>query len=70
MQVLLQNFLHWGDNTIIAIGLGSYITEFTQAGDFPRIVLGIGIMCLYVILFNRLLWQKLYNLAEEHFTMD
>ena len=67
---IVAEYLHWGDRTIIAVGIGSYITKFTQIGDFPRIALGIGIMCLYVTLFNRLVWQKLYNMAEQHFIME
>lgn len=67
---IVAEFLRWGDSTIISVGLGSYVALYTQAGDFPRIALGISIMCVYVMLFNRLIWQKLYNLAEEHFTTD
>lgn len=67
---IVAEYVRWGDDTITAAGIGSYITEFTQTGDFPRIALGIGIMSLYVVLFNHLIWRKLYNLAEEHFTMS
>lgn len=62
--------VQWGDDTLIATGLGSYITEYTGVGDFPRIALGIAIMCLYVMLFNRLIWHKLYRLAETRFSME
>ena len=37
----------------------------TAAGDFPRIALGIGVMCIFVMGFNRFVWRKLYELAEE-----
>ena len=57
----------WGDNKLIATGIGSYITQYTEAGDMPRIVLGIAIMSLYVIMINRLVWHKLYLMAEERF---
>ena len=32
----------WGDTQVQARGLGAYIAEATTAGDFHRIVLGIG----------------------------
>jgi NitT/TauT family transport system permease protein len=60
----------WGDTTLVATGLGAYIAQGTEAGDFPRIALGIAVLCLYVLLFNRLLWRRLYNLAEERLRLD
>ena len=66
---IVAEFVQWGEETIVSTGLGSYITEFTREGDFPRIALGIGVMCLYVMLLNRLIWQKLYDMAEKRFNM-
>ena len=34
------------------------------------IALGIGVLCLYVLAFNRLLWRRLYNLAAERLRLD
>lgn len=66
---IVAEYVEWGENTIISVGLGQYIEEFTRVGDFPRIALGIGVMCVFVMLFNRLLWQKLYRMAEERFAI-
>ena len=57
--------MSWGGTTLQAAGLGSYIAAQTAAGDFPRIALGIGVMCLFVMVLNRLVWRRLYRLAEE-----
>ena len=46
-------------------GLGAYIATATEAGDFPRVVLGIAVMCILVTLFNRLLWRPLYAFGER-----
>ncbi|MDU6728459.1 MAG: ABC transporter permease subunit, partial [Bradyrhizobium sp.] len=46
----------WGDTHLSATGLGAYIAKATEDGDFPRVVLGIAIMCIMVTLFNRLFW--------------
>ena len=45
--------------------LGSYIAQKTAAGDFPRIALGIGVMCIFVMAFNHFVWRRLYRLAED-----
>jgi len=55
----------WGDTHLMAKGLGAYIANSTEAGDFPRVVLGIVVMCVLVTLFNRLLWRPLYAFGER-----
>jgi NitT/TauT family transport system permease protein len=67
---IVAEVVKWGDTTLVATGIGAYIAQETQQGDFPRIALGITVLCLYVLLFNRLLWRRLYNLAEERLRLD
>ena len=67
---IVSEIVSWGPNTLTATGIGSYIAKYTASGDFPRIALGVGMLCVYVILFNRLLWRRLYNLAAEKLRLD
>jgi len=67
---IVAEVVRWGDDTLVATGIGAYIAQQTEKGDFPRIALGIAVLCLYVLLFNRLLWRRLYNLAEERLRLD
>lgn len=55
----------WGSTTLVATGLGAYIAQQTTAGDHPRVALGIAVMSLYVVALNRLVWHRLYRLAEK-----
>jgi NitT/TauT family transport system permease protein len=59
----------WGDTQVQARGLGAYIAEATTAGDFHRIVLGIGTMSLFVVVINRLFWRPLYYYAERKYRL-
>jgi NitT/TauT family transport system permease protein len=59
----------WGDTHVQARGLGSYIAQATTAGDFHRIVLGIGTMSLFVVVINRLFWRPLYYYAERKYRL-
>jgi len=59
----------WGDTEVRARGLGAYIAEATTAGDFHRIVLGIGTMSLFVVVINRVFWRPLYYYAERKYRM-
>jgi NitT/TauT family transport system permease protein len=60
----------WGDTKLKAAGLGSYIAEATEAGDYPRVVLGIAVMSIMVVAFNRVVWRPLYRLAERRFRVN
>jgi NitT/TauT family transport system permease protein len=62
---IVAEYVSWGDTTLQAQGLGSYIARMTAAGDFPRIALGIGVMCLFVMGLNHFLWRRLYRVAEN-----
>ncbi|HQZ87842.1 MAG TPA: ABC transporter permease subunit [Gammaproteobacteria bacterium] len=67
---IVADVLQWGNHKLIATGLGSYISQYTTIGDFPRIALGIGVMCFYVLVINRLIWRKLYNFAASRFVLE
>ena len=60
----------WGDTRLEAAGLGAYIAQATEAGDFPRVVLGIAVMSIMVVACNRLIWRPLYRLAEKRFRLN
>ena len=62
---IVAEYVTWGKTTLVADGLGSYIKQMTDAGDFHRIALGIGVMCIFVMTLNRFFWRKLYLLAEN-----
>ena len=59
----------WGNEHLQAEGLGAYIAEQTDAGDFHHIVLGIAVMSLFVVVINRVFWRPLYRYAERKFRL-
>ncbi|HDR9796545.1 TPA: ABC transporter permease subunit [Burkholderia cenocepacia] len=67
---IVSEFVQWGDTKVVAHGLGAYIAQTTVAGDFPKIILGIAVMSLFVTLFNRLLWRPMYAYAESRLRLD
>ena len=67
---IVSEVVRWGDTTLTATGIGAYIARTTADGDSARIALGIGVLCLYVLAFNRLLWHRLYDLAAERLRLD
>jgi NitT/TauT family transport system permease protein len=64
---IIAEVVAWGQTTLTASGLGAYIAKATEVGDWPRITLGIGMMSVYVVGLNRVLWRQLYQLAETKY---
>jgi NitT/TauT family transport system permease protein len=62
---IVAEYVTWGDTTLQAEGLGSYIAHMTAIGDFPRIALGIAVMCVFVMGMNHFVWRRLYQMAED-----
>jgi NitT/TauT family transport system permease protein len=62
---IVAEIVQWGNTVLTATGIGAYIARTTAEGDGARIALGISVLCLYVLAFNRLLWRRLYDLAAE-----
>jgi NitT/TauT family transport system permease protein len=67
---IVSEAVSWGPTRLSASGLGAYIAQMTEAGDYPRIALGVVIMSLLVIAMNRLLWRPLYLFAERRARLD
>ena len=59
--------LSWGNLKIISTGIGSYIKIATIVGDFPRLMLGIVVMSFYVIIINKIIWQRLYKFSKNKY---
>jgi NitT/TauT family transport system permease protein len=66
---IVAEVANWGNKHLAAQGLGAYIASATAAGNFPRTVLGIVVMSVFVVLINRLFWRPLYARAERKFRM-
>ena len=64
---IVAEIINWGHRTLIAQGLGSYISLNTTQGHFAKIALGVVIMCLWVIVINLLVWRPLYKHAQNRY---
>lgn len=52
------------------VGIGSLIAQATDAGRLPMLLAGTLTMVGAVITINRLVWRRLYRIAEERFKME
>jgi NitT/TauT family transport system permease protein len=67
---IVSEFVSWGQDKVVAHGLGAYIAQTTAAGDFPKITLGVVVMSLFVVAFNRLVWRPMYAIAENKLRLN
>ena len=67
---IVAEFVSWGSQSYEAEGLGSYIAQMTQQGNFQHIILGIGMMAFIVVVCNRFFWRPLYERAVLNFNFD
>jgi NitT/TauT family transport system permease protein len=53
-----------------ATGLGATITEAFNQNNWALLAASVLVMSLLVIAFNRLVWRRLYDLAERRFALN
>ncbi|MBV6697787.1 ABC transporter permease subunit [Kitasatospora aureofaciens] len=66
---IVAEVVDYGSHHLTATGLGAYIADATGTGNFPKILVGVSVMSVYVVALNRLLWRRLYRLAETRYAL-
>jgi NitT/TauT family transport system permease protein len=66
---IVAEVVSYGSHHLTATGLGAYIAQATASGNFPEILVGIAVMSSYVVATNRLVWRRLYALAERRYSL-
>ncbi len=67
---IVAEYVHFGEQTFQTVGIGASIAYATATGDYPLLLAATLSMVVAVILINRLLWRRLYILAEEKYRME
>lgn len=67
---IVAETLTWHGKTLETFGLGSLITKATRDANFPLLTAGVLTMSLAIIILNRLVWRRLYRLAETKYSLN
>jgi NitT/TauT family transport system permease protein len=67
---IVAETLNWRGSTLETFGLGSLITRSTREANFPLLAAGVLTMSLALVLLNRLVWRRLYRLAETKYSLN
>ena len=67
---VFAEYSHLHDRTLQTIGLGAQIDAATDRGRFPILLLATILISLMVVTMNRLVWRRLYHLAETRYKLE
>ena len=67
---IIAEYFHFKGEIHSTAGLGAAISRATDAGEFHVLLAATIIMAAIVVTMNRLVWQRLYRLAETRFKLE
>jgi NitT/TauT family transport system permease protein len=67
---IVAEHTEFGGRNMATIGIGASIAQATARGDYPLLLAATLGMIITVVVINRLVWRRLYNLAEEKYPME
>jgi NitT/TauT family transport system permease protein len=67
---IVAEYSTFGGHTTQTVGLGALISHATAQGAYPLLLAATLTMVIVVTTFNRLLWRRLYRLAEDRYRME
>ena len=67
---VFAEYTHMPGRTLQTIGLGAEISAATDSGRFPILLLATILISLMVVTMNRLVWRRLYRLAETRYKLE
>jgi NitT/TauT family transport system permease protein len=67
---IIAEYFHFKGQIYTTIGLGATISQATDTGDFHLLLAATIMMAATVVTINRLVWRRLYTLAETRFRLE
>jgi NitT/TauT family transport system permease protein len=66
---IVSEYVQFHSRTISTPGLGASIAAAAAAANYPVLTAGTLLMAIVVVFINRMLWKRLYALAERRYTL-
>jgi NitT/TauT family transport system permease protein len=67
---IVAEYFHFRGHIYTTTGLGATISQATDAGNFDLLLAATMMMAATVVTINRLVWRRLYGLAETRFRLE
>ena len=67
---IVAEYFHFKGQILSTAGLGALISHATDSGNFDVLLASTIVMSMLVVTVNRLVWRRLYGLAETRFKLE
>jgi NitT/TauT family transport system permease protein len=67
---IVSEYSHFKNQTLFTKGLGATISRATDAGNLSLLLAATIVMAAIVVTTNRLIWRRLYRLAESRYKLE
>src|SRR5579859_1235290 len=67
---IIAEYFHFKGQIFSTVGLGAVISQATDSGNFDLLLAATLCMAATVVTINRLVWRRLYGLAETRFRLE
>ncbi|MFZ0733211.1 MAG: ABC transporter permease subunit [Candidatus Sulfotelmatobacter sp.] len=67
---IVAEYFHFKGQTYTTIGLGATISQATDTGNFDLLLAATIMMAATVVTINRLVWRRMYALAETRYRLE
>jgi NitT/TauT family transport system permease protein len=67
---IVAEYFRFRGQTFSVTGLGAVISRATDSGNFAMLLGATIVMAAMVVIFNRLVWRRLYRLASTRFSFE
>jgi len=67
---IVAEYFRFQGKTISTTGLGALISAASDSGNFPLLLGATVVMATMVVVFNRLVWRRLYTLAATKYKLE
>jgi NitT/TauT family transport system permease protein len=67
---IVAEYFHFKGQIYTTVGLGATISQATDQGNFDLLLAATMMMAATVVTINRLVWRRLYALAETRFRLE
>ena len=67
---IIAEYFVLNNKTMQTLGLGAQISAASDSGQFSILLLATILMALMVVTMNRLVWRRLYRLAETRYRLE
>jgi len=67
---IVAEYFHFKGHTYTTVGLGATISQATDNGNFDLLLASTILMAATVVTINRLVWRRLYALAETRYRLE